>query len=58
MVSFTPQLLHPCRQNPHYPLDRRQVGPQSWLGRGGKEKFPAHAGNQTPVVQPIAYWLY
>jgi len=35
-------------------MDRRLRGPESRSGRGGKEKFAALTGSQTPVVQPVA----
>jgi hypothetical protein len=28
-------------------------GPQSWLGRGGKDKNSAKAENRTTIVEPI-----
>jgi hypothetical protein len=55
-----PCRLHP-RKEPRYPLDRRLGGPQSrYECGGGEKKIPAPAGNQTPVVQPVAqslHWL-
>jgi len=36
-----PAALSPGK-SPHYPLDRRLGGPQSWSGWGGKEKKSQH----------------
>jgi len=38
VVSFTHLPLLDQGRDPRYPLCKRLVGPQSWSGRGGKEK--------------------
>jgi hypothetical protein len=54
VVSLTPRPLYLQGKNPWYPFDRRLGGPQSRSGRGGEEKFPATAGNRTPIVHSVA----
>jgi hypothetical protein len=46
--------LPPGETSPRYPLDRRLGGPQSRSGRCRDEGNLTLAGNQTPVVQPVA----
>jgi hypothetical protein len=41
-------------ESPRCPLDRRFGGPQYRSAHYGEEKNLAFAGNQTPVVQPVA----
>jgi len=54
VVSFTP-----WGKSSQYPWDRRLGSTQSWSGHSSEgKKMPAPAGNQTPVVQPIAKLLY
>jgi len=53
--ALSPSQFTPKERTPQYPLDRRLGGTQSWSDYGSKEKkFPAPAGNQTPIIQPIA----
>jgi len=40
VVGFTPCPLYPQGKSPHYPLERRLGGPQSWAGCGGEEENP------------------
>jgi len=44
----------------NYPAAKKLVGPRVSLDAVAKRKnpFPAPAGNQTPVIQPIAWSLY
>jgi hypothetical protein len=45
----------PQDRSPWYPLARRLGGPQSWSGRGGKEKnSQSLPGLESPVIQPLA----
>jgi len=45
-------------KGPRYPLDRSLGGRQRLCGRGDEEKVSDPAGNQTPVVHPIAQSLH
>jgi hypothetical protein len=45
-------VVHHIRKS--HPLDRRMPELWSRSGRIGEGKIPATAGNQVPVVQPVA----
>jgi hypothetical protein len=49
-----PAALYPRGKDSRYSLDRRLGGLQSRSGHRGYKKSSAPAGDQTPIVQPVA----
>jgi hypothetical protein len=55
VVRVTPQWLYPRDNRPRNTLDMRLGGPlQPVWTRSCRERYPAPAGNRTPVAQPVA----
>jgi hypothetical protein len=53
MVSFNPWPLSLKRKKQPVSTEKEMSAPHSQSGGGGKEINPAHARNQTPVIQLI-----
>jgi len=54
MVSFMAQPLHPHGKSPNTQWTGDWVGPRASTDTVAKRKTPVPAGNQTPLIKPIA----
>lgn len=56
MVSFRPLLFYPLEMTIRYPLDSRQLRPQSRSGHGKKEISFVPAGNGISIPRLFSPW--